>query len=345
MKLTPEQRNAVRCNENVLLTACPGSGKTRTIISKLASAVGDVRDTARRVACITYTNAAVYEVESRLQRHIQPGDDGYFDICTIHSFCLNYIFRPFAHFLDEYRDGFKILTPETDDYRRQFMSACERFNRHNLTYRDFEEFSQVRRDINGDPAGHVLQSGTITPDMASTFWEQIRRGGYVDFANIIYYSFVLLDTRHEVSRYIGSKFAWILVDEFQDTTDLQVEILTRIFSYGKTRFFLVGDAYQSVYGFVGARPELADTFATRINARTHFQLSRNFRSTDPIIQHANRIFPRTPAMRAGTDRNGRFPPPVWKEGNTTFHVITDHFLPLVEALDIKLGDAAILAPT
>ena len=65
MTLTAEQRDAVRCNDDLMLTACPGSGKTRVIISELSRAIDDVRDTPRAVACITYTNAAVQEIEAR----------------------------------------------------------------------------------------------------------------------------------------------------------------------------------------------------------------------------------------------------------------------------------------
>ena len=82
MSLTGEQMDAVRCADNLMLTACPGSGKTRVIISKLSRTIDDVRDTPRAVACITYTNAAVHEIEARLRHHIQPGDDAYYDICT-----------------------------------------------------------------------------------------------------------------------------------------------------------------------------------------------------------------------------------------------------------------------
>jgi len=96
MSLTLEQKRAVRYDSNLMLTACPGSGKTRVIISKLQRVIEDVRDSSRSVACITYTNSAVNEIEARLRRDIQPGDERYFDICTIHSFCLNHIFRPFV---------------------------------------------------------------------------------------------------------------------------------------------------------------------------------------------------------------------------------------------------------
>ncbi|WP_200243014.1 UvrD-helicase domain-containing protein [Thiohalocapsa halophila] len=111
MKLTTEQKTAVRCDDNVLITACPGSGKTRVIISKLVRTLDEVRETPRMVDCITYTNTAVHEIEARLRHHAQPGDENFYDVCTIHSFCLNHIFRPFCHLIDGYKQGFKVLTP------------------------------------------------------------------------------------------------------------------------------------------------------------------------------------------------------------------------------------------
>ena len=86
MSLTPEQKNAVRCDEDLMVTACPGSGKTRVIISKLQRVIDDVRETPRAIACITYTNSAVHEIEARLRQDTQPGDDNYFDVCTIQSY-------------------------------------------------------------------------------------------------------------------------------------------------------------------------------------------------------------------------------------------------------------------
>ena len=68
MKLTAEQKLAADCLDNVLLRACPGSGKTRVITSKLMSSIDDVRGTPRKIACITYTNSAVHEIEDRVQK-------------------------------------------------------------------------------------------------------------------------------------------------------------------------------------------------------------------------------------------------------------------------------------
>jgi len=74
-------------------------------------------------------------------------------------------------------------------------------------------------------------------------------------------------------------------------------------------------------------------------------LSGNFRSSPPIVQHAEQLYPRTPPMQA-VGRAKKFTEiPAWQHGQSTFSVITDYFLPTIDALDIPLGKAAILAPT
>lgn len=343
--LTPEQKNAVRCDENLMLTACPGSGKTRVIISKLSRAIDEVRKTPRVVACITYTNTAVYEIEARLRHHIQPGDDTYYDICTIHSFCLNHIFRPFCYLIDGYQNGFKVLTPDSADFQEHVTAICAQHGRYNLKFRDFDEFMQLRLSPDGEPVGVAIEHGSLTEEIARVYWDRIREAGFIDFTNIIYYSLLLLREHPEILSYVSSKFAWMLVDEFQDTTDLQVEILSLIADAGQTRFLLVGDPYQSIFGFAGARPDLADEFANRIGARTDLVLSGNFRSSPPIVDHANALYPRIPPMKAVGRAKEYTEQPSWQHGESAFQVISDHFLPELEGLGIPIGDAAILAPT
>ena len=144
---------------------------------------------------------------------------------------------------------------------------------------------------------------------------------------------------------IASRFAWILVDEFQDTTELQVEILTLIAKRARTRFLLVGDPFQSIYRFAGARPDLADKFAAEINARTDFSLSGNFRSSKPIIGNAELLFVRSPAMEALGEAKNFTEMPSLQHGASAFAVIMDYFLPVLAGLGIPVGEAAILAPT
>ena len=345
MMLTTEQKAAVECDGHVMLTACPGSGKTRVIVSKLIRLLDSVRDTPRAIACITYTNAAVYEIEARVRTHIQPGDDRYFDIGTIHSFCLNNVFRPFSHLVEGYSKGFKVLTPDNEEFEKYVTAICEKFGRHELMFRDFDDFTQLRLNAIGEAVGNAIERGSVTREMAVAFWKRCSENGFIDFANIIYYSLCLLRKHPEVLDAVASKFSWLLVDEFQDTTDLQVEILTLIAQRRRTRFLLVGDLFQSIFSFAGARPDLADKFATDIKARTDFALSGNFRSSKPVIQHAELLFAREPPMEALGDARKFTDSPSYVHGASPFEVIIEHFLPALAHLDIPIGQGAVLAPT
>ena len=345
MKLTTEQNAAVRYDNNLILNACPGSGKTRVIISKLLRTADEVRGSPRAVACITYTNAAVHEIESRLRQHIQPNDDAYYDIGTIHSFCLNHVFRSFCHLISGYNTGFKVLTPETEEFEQFVTQTCEEHNRFDLTFKAIDSFTQLRMDVDGNPAGNAIEYGELTPAIARSYWKRIRKSGFIDFPTIIYFSYVLLKQHPEILGYVSARFAWILVDEFQDTTDLQVEILSLIAGAGRTRFLLVGDPCQSIFRFAGARPDLAEMFANRIQARTDIHLSGNFRSSSPVVAHANLLYPRNPAMRAIGRAKVYSNEPIWRHGNTAFEIIMEYFLPCLEGLSIPFGQAAILAPT
>lgn len=342
--LTDEQKEAVRWPKDMMLTACPGSGKTRVITSKLCRVLDEIRGTPRKVACITYTNTGVYEIEARLRHNTQPGDEEFYEIGTIHSFCLHHIFRPFSHHFAEYSHGFKVLTQDSDEFEKIVSAVCAQHGRYNLAYKDFEAFTQLRVDLNGKPAGAAIEQGAIAGDIAMAYWRKMREAGFIDFANIIYYSLKILRDRPEVLSYVSSKFSWILVDEFQDTSDLQVEILSLIAAQERTRFLLVGDPCQSIFGFAGARPDLADKFAARIGARTDLTLSGNFRSSTPIIDHANLLFPRTPRMTAVGRTRAHTEKPLLQHGGSAFQIIRDHFLPKLDELNIPVGEAAILAP-
>ena len=80
IRLTPEQRDAVEHHGNLLLSACPGSGKTRVILAKLLTLADQVVDTPRFIGCITYTNAAVDEIEARLRKY---GNNAITERCEI----------------------------------------------------------------------------------------------------------------------------------------------------------------------------------------------------------------------------------------------------------------------
>ncbi|MCQ3013504.1 MULTISPECIES: UvrD-helicase domain-containing protein [Pseudomonas syringae group genomosp. 2] len=116
MSLTDEQREAVSEEGNLLLTACPGSGKTRTLIAKALREIEKLRESPRRVCCITYTNSAAQEIEERARLEMQDGDELHLLVSTIHSFCLQEILRPYGWLLPGFIGGVRVLTRDNPDF-------------------------------------------------------------------------------------------------------------------------------------------------------------------------------------------------------------------------------------
>src|SRR5579864_5189093 len=141
MRLTDEQRGAVAEPGHVCLVSCPGSGKTRAIVAKLLYCIESVRDSTRRIACITHTNAAADEIDARLRETCFGGEDIYYEVATIHGFALQNILRPFHHLLPELRDGFTILTSDADVYSEK---ARELIQRYDLRPFAFDEFERIQ---------------------------------------------------------------------------------------------------------------------------------------------------------------------------------------------------------
>lgn len=342
MNLTAQQRAAVEYPGNVLLQACPGSGKTRAIVARLIKEVEALRGTPFAAACITYTNSAVLELEDRIRAFLYPSDERSYLISTIHSFCLNEILRPFASRLPGFRGGLKVITADRPEFQSIADYAASKVGWFNLGPWDFESFGSLNLDASGNLIGVALGNEPLK-NAAPHFWQRCADLGFIDFANIIYKSFCLLRDDPEVARSVATRFRTYLIDEFQDTTELQIEILSRINDQGRVTFFLVGDSFQSIYGFSGAKPELIEPFASYIGARTDLTLSYNFRSNPQIVEHANRLFSRSPIMTS-EGKNKRCPQQVlYRHVTSTFDALTEEFFPRLASLDIPFGKAAILA--
>lgn len=336
MRLTAEQRAAALHPGHAAVDACPGSGKTRTVIARLMRCIDDVRDTPRRVACITYTNTAVHEIEQRLSRFGSAGDDDYCQVSTIHSFCLNNILSQFFWRIPAFADGFTILTPDSDAFRDHVKAICAKYG---LAPRASLEFELLGRLPNGEP----ITTTEISADAAREFWTRLEAEQALDFPNIVYRAYQLLHDWPSIAKGLACRFAAIIVDEFQDTSSLQVEILRLIAGYNHTHFFIVGDPNQSIFGFSGARPDLMPDFARYLGTPPAFPLTGNFRSSPPIIQDAESTLSRTPAMAAKGPTAGVTDTPIWVDAPDALTAITEFFLPGAADRGIPIGKTAILA--
>ncbi|RVP01262.1 ATP-dependent helicase [Sinorhizobium meliloti] len=276
--LNDEQVEAVNESGNVFLAACPGSGKTRTLIYRIAKQLSELKSEKHRVVAITYTHRAADEIHERIER--LGIDTSQLWIGTIHSFCLEWILRPYAGFHDRLKLGFRVTNSHETEavlegliaqrYRNLSIFDCGYFVTsagYHLSCSDTAKFSSL----------HIL---------LGEYWALLERNRQIDFELILFYAYQLVSTVPVISRLLGSIFTAVLVDEYQDTREIQYVILASILreSKGGATAFIVGDPNQAIFGSLGGYAISPAEFS-QMSGLTFRQmrLSCNYRSSKKII--------------------------------------------------------------
>lgn len=260
-KLNDEQKVACLEKNNVLLRACPGSGKTRTLTYKLAYLTMDNPNSYKKNIAITYTNRAAEEIRNRISQ--LDIDESKIWTGTIHQFCLEYIIRPYSMYSELTKKGYEII----DEYTRKkhIKEICKELQ---ITYNNYED---------------MLENATIY----SNYRKLLKDRKQVDFDMILEISHQILKEKEFVSKNIAQIIRSILVDEYQDTNILQYQILECIFVKNKDiNLFFVGDVNQAIYGQLGGiakdKNELDRMYNTKFK---EMELKGCYRSTQKIIDY------------------------------------------------------------
>ena len=272
--LNDEQKAAVKCQDNLLLTACPGSGKTRVITHKLAWEINNLSSTKQKIVALTFTIRAAEEIERRLEK--ENVDSSRFWIGNIHAFCLNWILRPYSSFYEKTKKGFNIIDGVKSD--EILGDICDRLGFDKKVLWDLE------RRIN--PDGTFLESKPEMLQILKEYDAHLEENRFIDFDRLLFYSFDLLCKFPKIGVTLSSIIPLFLIDEYQDTQELQYQIIFQIFRQGKgkTRVCFVGDPDQAIYGSLGGvaktKSELEQGLGCEILQES---LPGNYRSTQRII--------------------------------------------------------------
>jgi len=278
MELNPEQRVAVDFAGDVVVTACPGSGKTRVLTARVIRGVDALRSSRERAAALTFTNRAAEEIRARLDKEGVPTDCLWAG--TIHSFALEWILRPYAPYAEPIRQGFTVA----DEY------YCERLLRdlrRQLGMKKYEKINTAYRR-NG-----VIENAGTADEALRLYKSELRRAKLIDYDEVLYFAYRLLAENTEIAANLGAIIRLFCVDEVQDIQDLQYAILSEIYRSSLVRpdLFFVGDADQSIYESLGALTKTPEEIAGEfgIAELQHFELVGNYRSTQRIIDYC-RLF-------------------------------------------------------
>lgn len=291
--LNADQVKAIEQPGSVFLTACPGSGKTRTLTYKIARELSLLTSDKQRVVAITYTHRAADEIQERIE---QLGvDTSQLWIGTIHSFCLEWILRPYAIYHPELKHGFRVINAH--DTERAHEALCSQHGGGLRTFDCGHYFTS---------SGHVI----ACPDwkrakvevLLQQYWAELRANRQVDFEMILDYAYQLVRDLPSIGVLLGSIFSSVLVDEYQDTKEIQYAILGAILkaSKGKAKAFIVGDPNQAIYGSLGGYAiKPADFGALSGITFVELDLSVNYRSSDRIVTYFEKFNQLTSKISAG----------------------------------------------
>lgn len=273
LELNYQQQTAVDEFGNVLVTACPGSGKTRVLIHRIIKDLSELKSTKHRVLAVTFTNRAADEIKSRLD-HPEILLDRLW-AGTIHSFSLDWILRPYACYSNYLKKGFIVAD---EFYIKSLKNKLKK--KHGFNY--FDEI-----DTRIDRKGKLIACSQKEQNLKNEYYKILKDKKLIDFDMVLYFAYELIIRKKEISKTLGSIFHSICIDEYQDTQDLQYGILSEIVksSSGLTKIFIVGDANQAIYTSLGGIPkskkEIMDEFG--LEQLTHHKLTGNYRSSQRII--------------------------------------------------------------
>lgn len=270
-EINPEQQSAVACEaEKILVAAGPGTGKTFTLVARIAHLVKVLGAAPEKMVAISFTNRAAGELRQRLAQKL--GDAaGPLRADTFHGFCLEWLRRD--------SPGLAVLRDEERElYIRKTFPGLNEGEQHLLV----RELAVYRDALNRGTAGTEQSlSGALLAYLASLAGNNV-----VDLDLIVPRFLDLLRQDGAFRTRVLERLDFLFVDEFQDLNHPQYELV--LFLAEKARLFAIGDPNQAIYGFRGSSLDYFRAFSLLPGVVT-LALIRNYRSAPAVIHGATAV--------------------------------------------------------
>ena len=279
--LDDKQLAAINHPGSVFLTACPGSGKTKTLTYKVATELWKIDDHRKFVVAITYTHRAADEILERVERLGLVTAQLW--IGTIHSFCLEWIIRPYAIYEPRLESGFTIINQP--DAEALLEGLCKSTN-----YPKIKPYDCGYHFIDGKIAllcSDIKKHANVR-DVLRRYFAILKQERKIDFELILFFAHKLISSFPLIARNLSNLFSIVLLDEYQDTKEIQYLILFCIFSSrpDQARAFIVGDQDQAIFNSLGGYAIAFDDFKQKsLLSIESLSLSNNYRSSTKIVKY------------------------------------------------------------
>ena len=288
--LNDRQREAVECTEGpLLILAGAGSGKTRILTHRIGYLIAD-GVAPWHILAITFTNKAAREMRERVDKLLESAAAQDVFVSTFHSMCVRLLRRDIEKL--GYSRDFTIY--DADDQKTLVRKCIKDLRLDSKMYRERAVLSIISSQKN------VMVGAAEYADSASDYYEknvakvyaeyekQLRANNALDFDDLLVKTVDLFRRFPEVLEHWQERFRYILVDEYQDTNNVQFEIV-RMLSARYGNLCVVGDDDQSIYKFRGANIENILSFEKTFPKAKVIKLEQNYRSTKAILNAANEV--------------------------------------------------------
>ncbi len=297
-QLNDVQFEAVTCTEGpMLILAGAGSGKTRVLTYRTAYLIEECGVSPYQIMALTFTNKAAGEMKERISSIVGPGAENIW-VSTFHSSCVKILRR----FIDLIGYGRDFTIYDTDDQKTLMKDVCrflqvdtKKFKEGNIlkvissAKDELVSPDQFEKRSPGDPPYKVFSA------CYREYQKRLAQNNALDFDDLIMKTVELFKTSESALSYYRERFAYIMVDEYQDTNTAQFELVRLLAchplengGYSKN-LCVVGDDDQSIYKFRGANIRNILDFEKNYPDAKVIRLEQNYRSTDSILDVANEV--------------------------------------------------------
>lgn len=295
-QLNDSQRKAVEYLDGPqLVIAGAGSGKTRVLTYKIAYLISQGMQ-PWRILALTFTNKAAKEMKERIATIVGDEAAAKLNMGTFHSVFAR-ILRTEAEHIG-YTSQFTIY--DEADSRSLLKNIAKELGLDDKVYKPAtvhkhislaknkltspEAYATDRYIAERDDRAQIPK----TADIFRIYQQRLQQANAMDFDDLLVLTFRLLSDHETVRRKYAERYAYVLVDEYQDTNYAQQRILT-LLTRENQRICVVGDDYQSIYAFRGANIDNILDFQNQYPHALLFKLERNYRSTQTIVDAANSV--------------------------------------------------------
>ncbi len=278
---------ATQIDGPILILAGAGSGKTKTLTTRLAYLIGEVGIDPANTLTLTFTNKAAAEMRERAIRLIGNRSAYPPMLSTFHKFGL--LFLKFH--IDRLGRANTFVIIDSDDKKRLIRTLAKSFKIDlNLSFiaNEISTYKNTLLTPKEVTAKAELPDYKKVARIYEAYQQNIEENNLVDFDDLLMLTYQILASDPKLRAETSNRYRYIMVDEYQDTNELQYKLLELLASE-HNNLCVVGDDDQSIYGWRGANIRNILDFHEHFDDTKVIKLETNYRSTQPILEAANAL--------------------------------------------------------